>query len=342
VSVQADLAPDAGADTRGLVTLAAGDARYLEMAVDLALSARAHAPLPFALVADPTLGRLARERYAGVFAEVRGLPERFREGRARKYGVPQATPWDRAIFIDADCLLLGPLDRYWEALGDTDFALVGERLGLEDDVVHHGFSTRELIARFDLPWYLKSNSGVFYFRRGPALEIMDDCLACHRDEIHGRLRGGFLGDELAFGLVGGRRGLSIFPSPGPMYWPNEFPKLDLGRPKHPVLHFLAPLAPDTLRTLIGEADRRRREAGVPGSAAPHWTVEQRRVGRTRRLDRLVRPLLPLARLLGLQARASRLPGRDGLAELGAVQAGELAALRQQVVPRTALDDPPRT
>jgi hypothetical protein len=170
--------------------------------------------------------------------------------------------------------------------------------------VHHGFSTRDLIARFDLPWYLKSNSGVFYFRREPALEIMDACLACHRDEILRTLRGGFLGDELAFGVVGGRRGLATFPSPGPMFWPAEFAKIDLGRPKHPVLHFLAPLAPATLDALVRDADRRRREAGVPGSAAPHWHLEQRQVGRQRRLGRLVRPLLPLARLLGLRVKRS--------------------------------------
>ena len=294
----------AGAGThagpRGLVTLAAGDARYLEMAVDLALSAREHSPLPFALVADPPLAARALGRYSGVFAEVRELPERFRDGRARKYGVPEATPWQRAIFIDADCFLLAPLDAYWEALADVDFALVGERLGPEADVVHHGFATRDLIARFGPPWYLKSNSGVFYFRREPALAIMDACLACHRDEILPSLRGGFLGDELAFGVIGGRLGLSLFPSPGPMYWPGEFADIDLDRPKHPVLHFLAPVEATTLHRLIAEADRRRRGAGVPGPAAPHWKIEQRRVGRMRRLDRLVRPLLPLARVLGLR------------------------------------------
>ncbi len=293
---------DAPGDTSGLVTLAAGDARYLEMAVDLALSAREHTALPFALVADPTLARRARDRYAGVFAEVCLLPERFREGRARKYGVPEATPWDRAIFIDADCFVLGPLDRFWNALGDVDFALVGERLGPDDDVIHHGFPTRDLVARFDLPWYLKSNSGVLYFRREPALAIMDDCLACHRDEILPTLRGGFLGDELAFGVVGGRRGLSLFPSPGPMFWPAELPEIDLDRPGKPVLHYLAPLPAELFEELVARADRRRRAAAVPGSSAPHWRIEQRRVGRMRRLGRLVQPLLPIARMLGLRRK----------------------------------------
>lgn len=292
--------PDAAGDVRGLVTLAAGDARYLEMAVDLALSAREHTPLPFALVSDPDLARRAQERYPDVFAEVCVLPERFREGRARKFGVPEATPWERAIFVDADCFLLGPLDRFFDALTEVDLALVGERIEIARYEVHHGFETSALIGRFRLPWYLKANSGVFYFRREAALEIMEACLACHRDEILPTLRGGFLGDELAFGIVGGRRGLALFPSPGPMYWPPEFPQIDVDRPTKPVLHFLAPLPADTLARLVADADRRRRAAGVPGSAAPHWRIEQRRVGRMRRLDTLVRPFLPIARILGLR------------------------------------------
>jgi hypothetical protein len=298
VTAAPDTGPDAG--SRGLVTLAAGDARYLEMAVDLALSARAHSPLPIALVADTPTARRAAERYAGVFDEVRALPPRFRDGRARKYGVPEATPWERAIFIDADCFLLGPLERFWEELRETDFALVGERIGIDRREVHHGFETRALIARFGLPWYLKSNSGVFYFRREAALPIVDACLACHRDEILTRLRGGFLGDELAFGVVGGRLGLARFPSPGPMYWPSEFGALDLDRPEKPVLHVLAPLPAKVLGRLVTQADRRRRDAGLPGSVASHWKEEQRRVGRVRRLDRLTRPFLPLARMFGLR------------------------------------------
>jgi hypothetical protein len=302
VSERGSAASAVGDGTRGLVTLAAGDARYLEMAVDLALSAREHTPLPIALVADPALARKAQERYPGVFAEVGILPERFREGRARKYGVPEACPWDRAVFIDADCFLLAPLDRFFEELADTDFALVGERIEIDRYEVHHGFETSALIGRFRLPWYLKSNSGVFWFRREPALEIMDACLTCHRNEILPTLRGGFLGDELAFGVVGARRGLGLFPSPGPMYWPTEFPGIDLDRPRKPVLHFLAPLPPEVFDELVRQAERRRGEAGVPGSAAPHWRIEQRRVGRMRGLDRLVRPLLPLARMLGLKRK----------------------------------------
>jgi hypothetical protein len=276
--------------TRGYLTVAARSSRYLEMAVDMALSLREHTALPVALAADDELGEIARTRYAAVFATVAQLPDRFRKGRALKYGTAEASPYDETIFVDADCIVLGDLDHLFAVLETNDMAMTGEHLTAAEDHQHHGFSTAKLIRRFGLETYLKTNSGLFCFRREPALRIMEECLACYRDEVLPRLRwralfGGWLGDEIAFGIVGGRRKLGTFLKPDAMYWPDEIESLDLGRPTKPLLHMLWPLEPEQLAALVAGTTARRRASGIPGDASGHWREESRRLERLKRKQR---------------------------------------------------------
>lgn len=281
--------------SRGYLTMAVGKPRYVEMAVDMALSLRDHTELPIAITVDETLEGVVRERYAGVFDEITRLPDRFLDGRALKYGTAEASPYDETMFVDADCIVLDSLEGLWSVLDDTDMAMVGEHLTEADEQNHHGFSTRDLIRRFGLGTYLKTNSGLYCFRRGPALRIMDECLECYLHEARPKLRwsllfGRWLGDEIAFGIVGGRRGLRTFPEPSPMYWPPEFETLDLERPEKPLLHMIWPPPPATLGALVEEARARRRAAGVCGDGEADWRAEvqhlERMAGRRRFLELL--------------------------------------------------------
>jgi hypothetical protein len=272
--------------SRGYLTLAARDARYLEMAVDMALSLREHTELPVALAADDELARVAEARYARAFHRITLVPARFRHGRALKFGAAEASPFEETMFVDADCIVLGSLDHLWPVLETTAVAMTGEHLTAGDDRIHHGFPTRALIHRFGLNTYLKTNSGLFCFRRTPALAIMEECRICHETEVR-RLRwqtllGRWLGDEIAFGIVGGRRGLGTLPKPDAMYWPEELPALDLDRPTKPLLHMLWPLEEPQLERLVAGTSARRRAMGLPGDAAAAWREESRRLERLRR------------------------------------------------------------
>jgi hypothetical protein len=280
---------------RGYLTIAAGRPRFLEMAVDMALSLREHTSLPIAIATDEALAGAAGDRYAPVFDVVTRVPDRFLDGRGLKYGSAEASPFEETMFVDADCMVLGSLERWWSPLAEHDMAMLGELLTVQENENHHGFSTRSLMRRFGLDRYLKTNSGIFCFRRSAALAIMEECIACYRDEIRPELRlsillGRWVGDEIAFGIVGGRRRLGTLPLPHPMYWPREFESLDPANPSKPLLHMIWPLLPATLETLLAAAARRRRVAGVPGDAAEHWRDEvrelRRMAGRRRMLERL--------------------------------------------------------
>ncbi len=271
--------------SRGYLTLAARNARYLEMAVDMALSLKQHTALPVALAADDALATLARSRYATVFDEVTLVPPRFRRGRALKFGTAESSPYEETVFVDADCVILGSLDHLFASLERADVAMTGEQLTASEDRRHHGFSTRALIHRFGLNTYLKTNSGLFCFKRTNARAILEECLVCHETEVRRRLRwqalfgNGWLGDEIAFGIVGGCRGLGTLPKPDAMYWPGEFATLDLARPTKPLLHMLWPLQPSQLEVLVAGTTARRRAAGVPGDAAAPWREESSRLAR---------------------------------------------------------------
>ena len=145
---------DAEGDSRGIVTLAVGHRRYLEMAVDMALSYHEHDRRDVVLVADAGIAQIARSEYGSIFGDVVVLAPRFREGRAVKFGVVEASPFDRALYVDADCLIVGSLEEYWAELERFDVALVGELLGIEDERTHHGFSTGALMRQLEAHAYL--------------------------------------------------------------------------------------------------------------------------------------------------------------------------------------------
>lgn len=285
----------ASATSRGYLTLAAGRPAYLEMAVDMALSLREQTELPVGIVCDAPLAASARERYASVFDSITLLPDRFERGRVRKYGVAEASPFAETVFVDADCVVLGPLDHLFEPLARQSMAMLGEQLTTADDENHHGFSTRWLMRRFSLDRYLKTNSGVFAFRREPALEIMASFLRCFEEEARPRLRwsllrGAWLGDEIAIGIVGGRLGLGTLGGDHPMYWPSEFDSIDPDRPAKPLLHFIWPPGPELLERLIADMLRRRRDRGVPGDGTDAWRAEVRELEKMKRRRRVLERL----------------------------------------------------
>jgi hypothetical protein len=264
--------------------MAVGKPRYAEMAVDMALSLREHTDLPIAIAVDDALEPTLSERYGEVFDQIVALPQRFLDGRALKYGTAAATPFDETMFVDADCLVLSSLDDLWSILDGTGMVMVGRHLTPDEDQNHHGFSTRKLMRRFGLDRYLKTNSGIFLFRRETGLEVMEECLDCYVNEARPKLRwsllfGRWLGDEIAFGIVGGRRELATFPEPSPMYWPPEFETLDLARPAKPLLHMIWPPPSATLDALVEGARARRERAGVCGDGGPHWREEVRHLER---------------------------------------------------------------
>jgi hypothetical protein len=195
---------------RGFLTLACDHPRYLEFAVDLALSLKEHHAEPVALVIDETLRRSAPGEMLALFDVLLPLSPGF-AGSMAKFAAYAATPFERTFFIDADCLVIGSLDEDWKRLHGSRFAVQGNYLGREDDRLHHGHSSTALLRRFGVPRYFKTNSGLIYFERAEGAAVAEAAaklIADSREFI-------FDSDEVALGLVADAMGVAPIPRPLP-------------------------------------------------------------------------------------------------------------------------------
>jgi hypothetical protein len=285
---------------RGFVTLAFGRDAFLEMAVDCALAIREHHDLPVALLTDETLKPVAERRFPGVFDHIMVTPSRYELPSARKFAVAATSPFRRSLFIDADCILLRNVDDLWREAEGSSFRFVGELLTAQQFRRHHGFPTPYLMRRFGLAQYLKSNSGAFYFEREAGRRIAEQLLACHRDEVLPSLRGGFLGDEIAIGIVGGREGLSVFDG-SPMMWEDDLAAFDPHAPvRTPFLHFINAISPSGLAWVVRRIDERRQQWGFATGSSRYWLSKEARARRVAWVSRMLMPFARLGRLAGIK------------------------------------------
>jgi hypothetical protein len=279
--------------TRGYLILASSHLRYLEMAVDLALSLRQFNADPVQLLTDETERGGAPEAYLAQFDQVALLPPGY-PGYCGKLYAGQATAFDKTIMIDADSLAIGGLAEFWAAHEDMAFGLQGEPIDASLKVRHHLRSVPGLIRRFGLETYFKSLGALILFERDAGQEILGQCDHLYRTAFRRRAaRGRTVPDELLLGIVGGRNPkVGRIRNPLPMPWSAADARVRDSRFK--LLHFNDAPDPAVADWLSGDIRARRRHAGLPEEASlPHWQTKMRQSGRLTRLrllfERDVRP-----------------------------------------------------
>ena len=98
------LSPDL---SEGYVAIAFDDRRYLDIAANLALSVRRHDRRPISVLVNPAVK--VDSAYTQLFDRIITVPDdpAFR-GAMNKARLFDLTPYDRTLYIDADCLLFSP------------------------------------------------------------------------------------------------------------------------------------------------------------------------------------------------------------------------------------------
>lgn len=205
----------------GYVAIAFDDSRYLDIAANLALSIRRHDHRPISVLVNPAI-RVPPD-YAALFDRVITVPDdpAFR-GAMNKARLFDVTPYDRTLYVDADCLLFSPrIEFFWRKYRGQAFAVEGHRqnkgpvfacsLGEKDAAA--------LCALLDLPFLTVFNAGVMYFERAPASQaVFDKTIALyrgpHRDAISYRYKhAGEYADEPFFGAALASLGIAPFEPP---------------------------------------------------------------------------------------------------------------------------------
>jgi len=150
----------------GYLTLATGRQPYVELALNLALSIKHRDRRPVALLHD---GRVEVPTAYRPFFDVviQAQPDRLLPGIDTKLLLQAYSPFERTLFLDADCLMAkSDADRFWAALKDTPFTVVG-------DVIKRGpyckfQDVAELIRKMGLPHMIRHNGGFMAFDQSEA------------------------------------------------------------------------------------------------------------------------------------------------------------------------------
>lgn len=114
--------------TRGFVTLAVGDEKYYQLAANLLYSYKYHSvnPIPFAIICDK------KNKYTDLFDKVVILdtPTKSYMDKLTILNIP---PFEKNIFIDADCLAYKDLNELWKYMPTEGISCFGKALNLDSE-----------------------------------------------------------------------------------------------------------------------------------------------------------------------------------------------------------------
>lgn len=148
--------------SRGIITLAYGRPRYVEMAKALARSLILHDPtLMRAIITDspdPELGDLFTYRI--------DLRPEYGSASRQMLHLDRYSPFDETLFISCDSLVVHPLDNFWTAFQTVPFGVCGT----------HTVSSSNAVPPLDIPFVLhhfnlkdlpRVDGASYYFKRTP-------------------------------------------------------------------------------------------------------------------------------------------------------------------------------
>lgn len=146
--------------THGFITIATGDVQYYKMAENLLCSYRrfSKAPLPFAILAD------RMNEYTAEFDDVQLMPHAHRNylDKLEMFGL---LPYDVNIFVDADCLAYGDMNRLFDIFGDAnDFSCFGRVLPLDDTTGWFEYKNLGKLQQ-KVSYVVGLHGGIYYMRK---------------------------------------------------------------------------------------------------------------------------------------------------------------------------------
>jgi hypothetical protein len=142
---------------RGIITIAHGDKRYIEMAKMLALSLKLTNPgIARAIISD-----LSKEEFDGLYDHYIPYNPAYGKGLSQKLYLDQYSPFDETLFIDSDCLVIDSLDSTFKLCGDHSFAVFGDQITSGDWYM----DVAKMCQKFNLASIPLFNGGTYYFKK---------------------------------------------------------------------------------------------------------------------------------------------------------------------------------
>lgn len=141
---------------RGIVTIASGPKKYKEWATALGRSLARHYPRGnYHLITDTP-----NDATSSYFTSISQLDAGM-SGLAAKLRLDLYSPFEETLFVDADSIVLRPLDFVFDRFEENSFVLLGD---VRTNGNWYG-DVQRLLKRIDCEWLPKFNSGLIYFRK---------------------------------------------------------------------------------------------------------------------------------------------------------------------------------
>ncbi|MDR1430360.1 MAG: hypothetical protein LBI85_08735 [Spirochaetaceae bacterium] len=192
---------------RGIITIAVG-AKYIRQAKYLALSCILNTPGTIrAVITDKP------EALSDFYDMVIPYNEDYGSPFTLKLQLHRFTPFTKTLFIDADSLVVHPVDAYWELLEQRVFVYAGD---MATDGIWY-MDIAKTLKRLDADWLPKFNSGMFLFSSGNTVTaLFDTALAYMRDKDSeiGYFRDTMLPDEPFLAMALAKLKIEPFPDYG--------------------------------------------------------------------------------------------------------------------------------
>jgi hypothetical protein len=164
---------------RGVLTIAYGSDRYLEMAKSLARSLQLHSPqVPRAVVTDSADDAELKRLFDVCIPLNRELGSGFQQ----KLYLDKYTPFGRTLFLDSDSLVVTDVDAIWRYFEGVHFGIPGS-VRLKRGDVDPNMDVDYILNQFDLLDVPKFNSGLICFEScaAPVFDTARGLLARHRE-----------------------------------------------------------------------------------------------------------------------------------------------------------------
>lgn len=202
--------------SEGYVVLAFDDPRYLDLAVNLALSVRRADTRPISVMVNPRIS--VPDQVRPLFDRVITVTDdQDVRGAMNKLRLADLTPYERTLYLDSDCLLFSPrIAFFWQKYRGRPFVVEGHR---QTDGPAFACSLGEkdaaaLCRLLGIPFLSVFNAGAIYFERGAEAGAVFAAARAlydgpHRDAVSYRYKhAGEYADEPFFGAALGQLGIA--------------------------------------------------------------------------------------------------------------------------------------
>ncbi len=171
----------------GIITIAQGSNRYIEMAKMLAFSLiQTNPDIKRAVISDAP-----ETEFEGLFDIYIPYNSSYGDGFSQKLCLDKYSPFEETLFIDADCLVVKSLNDAIRFFKPHQFAVFGDQISTGEWYM----DVAAMCKKFNVPSIPLFNGGVYYFKRGEtatniyttAREIRDQYFQIEIDDFRGSM-----------------------------------------------------------------------------------------------------------------------------------------------------------